>query len=131
VAKVFAAARLPADQQARIMAIVVPAAGPDIALGRSEFNVLLALIGLAQEGEVVSLDGVDERRKSELLPVPFSPAVVRPRAQPRAAWKLDGSLGGARRARGARGACSCDVYWLSARLIIDDHNFERGALPCS
>ena len=30
---------------------------------RGEFNVLLALIGLAREGEEVSLDSVDERRK--------------------------------------------------------------------
>ena len=35
------------------------------ALGRNEFNVLLALVGLAQEGEDATLDGVDERRKSE------------------------------------------------------------------
>ena len=35
-------------------------------IGRNEFNVLLALIGLAQEGEELSLDTVDERRKSEL-----------------------------------------------------------------
>lgn len=40
-------------------------------LGRNEFNVLLALIGLAQEGEEVSLDGVDERRHK--LPVPSLP----------------------------------------------------------
>ena len=36
-----------------------------ISIGRSEFNVLVALIGLAQEGEELSLDAVDERRKSE------------------------------------------------------------------
>ena len=64
IAKLFAAARLATDQQARVMAIVVPP-GADISVGRGEFNVLLALIGLAQEGEVVSLDGVDERRRSE------------------------------------------------------------------
>ena len=34
-------------------------------VGRNEFNVLLALIGLAQEGDEVSLDSVDERRKGE------------------------------------------------------------------
>lgn len=37
-------------------------------LGRGEFNVLLALVGLAAEGEDVTLDGVDERRAN--LPVP-------------------------------------------------------------
>jgi sorting nexin-8 len=70
VAKVFAAARLGVDDQAEIMNIVAPAGG-DVAIGRSEFNVLLALVGLAQEGESVGLDGVDERRKSEFL-VPFT-----------------------------------------------------------
>lgn len=34
---------------------------------RGEFNVLLALIGLAQEGEDVTLDGVDDRRRSKCL----------------------------------------------------------------
>jgi sorting nexin-8 len=33
-------------------------------LGQGEVNVLIALVGLAQEGEDVTLDGVDERRKS-------------------------------------------------------------------
>ncbi|KDN61425.1 putative PX domain-containing protein [Colletotrichum sublineola] len=68
VAKLFAAARLPADQQAQIMSMVVPAAGGDIAVGRGEFNVLLALIALAQQGETISLDTVDEQRKN--LPLP-------------------------------------------------------------
>ena len=35
-------------------------------LGRGELNVLLALIGLSKEGEELSLDAVDERRRSEL-----------------------------------------------------------------
>lgn len=63
VARVLAAARLDADAQAKIMSIIAP--GGDVALGRNEFNVLLGLVGLAQEGETVSLDGVDERRRSE------------------------------------------------------------------
>lgn len=63
IAKVFAAARLEADQQAHIMSIVAPGGG-EVAVGRNEFNVLLALIGLAQEGESISLDAVDERRRS-------------------------------------------------------------------
>lgn len=67
VARTLAAAKLGADAQARIMGIVVPPGGGSegISLERGEFNVLLALIGLAQEGETVSLDGVDERRRSE------------------------------------------------------------------
>jgi len=36
-------------------------------LGRGEFNVLMALVGLAQEGEETTLDGVDERRRSMCL----------------------------------------------------------------
>ncbi|KAM0448322.1 hypothetical protein ACHAQK_000303 [Fusarium lateritium] len=67
VAKLFATARLDADAQARIMSLVAPGAG-DVMLGRNEFNVLLALVGLAQEGEVIGLDEVDERRKR--LPQP-------------------------------------------------------------
>jgi sorting nexin-8 len=62
IAKLFATARLGADAQARIMSLVAPSGG-DIKLGRNEFNVLLALVGLAQEGEIISLDSVDERRK--------------------------------------------------------------------
>lgn len=46
---------------AKVLEIV--AGGGATSLGRSEFNVLLALIGLAQEGEELSLDAVDERRK--------------------------------------------------------------------
>ncbi|KAK0736400.1 hypothetical protein B0T21DRAFT_179371 [Apiosordaria backusii] len=69
IARTLAAAKLGADAQARIMGILVPPGGNEgISLDRGEFNVLLALIGLAQEGETVSLDGVDERRRS--LPQP-------------------------------------------------------------
>ena len=64
VTKTLAAAKLGADDQARIMGILAPA-GSDAPVDRNEFNVLLALIGLAQEGETVSLDGVDERRRSK------------------------------------------------------------------
>lgn len=67
VAKVFSAARLSdASTKSRIVSLVAPDAGDDeVNLGRGEFNVLMALVGLAQEGEVVSLDGVDERRRSK------------------------------------------------------------------
>lgn len=66
VTRVLASAKLEADAQARIMSIVAPGGG-DVALGRNEFNVLLGLVGLAQEGELVSLDGIDERRRSKFL----------------------------------------------------------------
>lgn len=66
VAKTLAAARLGADDQARIMGLLAPAGSePAAPVGRDEFHVLLALVGLAQEGETVSLDGVDERRRSK------------------------------------------------------------------
>ena len=51
--------------QSQILHLVVPG-GQESAtsLTRSEFNVLLALVGLGQEGEDITLDGVDERRRS-------------------------------------------------------------------
>ncbi|OAL46425.1 sorting nexin mvp1 [Pyrenochaeta sp. DS3sAY3a] len=58
---------LPSDIQARILEVVSPA-GEGAALGRNEFNVVFALIGLAQEGEDITLDSVDERKRN--LPVP-------------------------------------------------------------
>jgi len=64
VTKTIAAARLNADQQVRIMNIIAPSGG-DVSLGRDEFNVLLALIALAQEGDTLSLDSVDERRRGK------------------------------------------------------------------
>lgn len=63
VAKTLSAATLSADDQSRIMGII-SSGGRLLDLGRNEFNVLLALIGLAQEHEDITLDGVDERRKS-------------------------------------------------------------------
>ena len=62
---------LSSDAQSRILNFVVPGGQENSnGLGRSEFNVLLALIGLAQEGEEITLDGVDERRRSEHLKQP-------------------------------------------------------------
>ena len=51
---------------------VVSGRGQSDVLSRGEFNVLLALVGLAQEGEELSLDAVDERRQK--LPQPSLPA---------------------------------------------------------
>lgn len=59
--KLVAESKIGQGEQDKIFEIV--GASPD-GLGRSEFNVLLALIGLAQEGEELSLDAVDERRQS-------------------------------------------------------------------
>lgn len=55
---------LDATQQTTILNTVTPdTEGAKDGLGRSEFNVLLALVGLAQEGEEFTLDAVDERRQ--------------------------------------------------------------------
>ena len=63
VASTLSAGRLDADSQGRIMNLVT--SGGELSdLNRNEFNVLLALIGLAQENEDITLDGVDERRRS-------------------------------------------------------------------
>lgn len=77
VARTLAAAHISADDQARVMAIIAPSGGTEggeFALGRNEFNALLALIGLAQDGEVPNLDGVDERRRN--LPQPKLPGLI-------------------------------------------------------
>ncbi|KAI6353084.1 Sorting nexin mvp1 [Pyricularia grisea] len=71
--RTLSAAKLSADQSSRIMSIVSPGGG-EPELGRSEFNVFLALIGLAQEKEALSLDGVDERRRN--LPKPKLPGLL-------------------------------------------------------
>jgi sorting nexin-8 len=66
--KLIAEAAISADAQSKISGIVLPTAESDATgIGRNEFNVLLALIGLAQEGEDVTLDSVDERRRRKLL----------------------------------------------------------------
>lgn len=68
IAKLFANARLGPEAQTRIMSLVAPGDGSDASLDRNEFNVLLALVGLAQEGDIISLDSVDERRRSKSGP---------------------------------------------------------------
>ncbi|KAG4026397.1 hypothetical protein MFRU_041g00420 [Monilinia fructicola] len=65
------AAKLSPDKISWILTIIIPSGGEPRDLERNEVNVLLALIGLAQEEEDiqdVTLDGVDERRRN--LPVP-------------------------------------------------------------
>lgn len=66
-------------EQARVLTLVIPG-GKEGAegLGRSEFNVLLALIGLSQEDEEATLDGVDERRKSACIHIAIRCSQVRP-----------------------------------------------------
>jgi len=61
--KLVLESRISSGEQEKALQII---GGGAEGLGRSEFNVLLALIGLAQEGEELSLDAVDERKRSEI-----------------------------------------------------------------
>ncbi|KAJ5159544.1 Sorting nexin mvp1 [Penicillium canariense] len=62
---------LSASDQSKILNLVVPGGDESSGgLGRDEFNVLLALIGLAQKREDLSFDSVDDHRKN--LPPPNS-----------------------------------------------------------
>ena len=69
VREVLAGSGLSASEQARILNLVVSgeldSGSSNIGVGRGEFSVLLALVGLAQEGEELTFDAVDDRRKSE------------------------------------------------------------------
>lgn len=64
--KILSSAKLGADEQSRIVSIV-SSGGQLSDLSRNEFNVFLALIGLAQEHEDITLDSVDERRRSQCI----------------------------------------------------------------
>jgi sorting nexin-8 len=65
--KLLASSGLPNDAHARMLEIVQSGQEEGAGLGRNEFNVLYALIGLAQEGEDVTLDSVDERKRSQYI----------------------------------------------------------------
>jgi sorting nexin-8 len=66
IKRVLQSSNLSEQEQSKILNLVIPG-GQEAAngVGRSEFNVVLALIGLGQEGDDITLDGVDERRRSE------------------------------------------------------------------
>ena len=70
VREVLAGSGINATDQTNILNLVASGDGIDDAMGngfgRAEFNVLLTLVGLAQEGEDVTLDSVDERRNSRI-----------------------------------------------------------------
>lgn len=63
--KIFEGSGLEEAEQAKILNLVTGGQELQAGLSRSEFNVLLALTGLSQEKDEVTLDGVDERRKSK------------------------------------------------------------------
>ncbi|KAI4192756.1 MAG: hypothetical protein LQ346_004178 [Caloplaca aetnensis] len=71
--KLFEGSGVDADEQTRIINIVTGGQESSHGLGRNAFNVLVALIGLAQEHDETTLDGVDERRRN--LPEPSLPAI--------------------------------------------------------
>ncbi|KAJ4372790.1 Sorting nexin mvp1 [Didymella sp. IMI 355093] len=66
--KLLADSGIPSDTQSKILEIVAQPDQDVAGLGRNEFNVLYALLGLAQEGDDVTLDSVDERKRN--LPKP-------------------------------------------------------------
>ncbi|KAF2664239.1 sorting nexin Mvp1 [Microthyrium microscopicum] len=78
VKKVLQESGLGDDESERIVGTVM-SGDADKMLGRGEVNVLLALVGLAQEGEDVTLDGVDERRNN--LPMPNLGKYTQPKAK--------------------------------------------------
>lgn len=66
VREILTTSGLKSGDQVKILNLVIPnGLESNVGLGRNEFNVLLALVGLSQEGEEVTFDAVDERRKSE------------------------------------------------------------------
>jgi sorting nexin-8 len=69
VREILSSSGLTATDQSKILNLVASGDHESFSgLGRGEFNVLLALVGLAQEGEDLSFDAVDDRRKK--LPQP-------------------------------------------------------------
>lgn len=73
VKKLLADSGIPSSSQSRILEVVGAQSGA--ALGRNEFNVVFALIGLAQEGDDMTLDSVDERKRSKCIGQQRSPYV--------------------------------------------------------
>ncbi|CDM31330.1 hypothetical protein DTO013E5_23 [Penicillium roqueforti] len=69
VREILSSSGLTATDQSKILNFVASGDHESFnGLGRGEFNVLLAMVGLAQEGEELSFDAVDDRRKK--LPQP-------------------------------------------------------------
>ncbi|OJJ97471.1 hypothetical protein ASPACDRAFT_53683 [Aspergillus aculeatus ATCC 16872] len=69
VREILSSSGLSASDQEKILNLVVSGdVDSSTGLGRGEFSVLLALVGLAQEGEDLTFDAVDDRRKK--LPQP-------------------------------------------------------------
>ncbi|KAF2995666.1 Sorting nexin mvp1 [Curvularia kusanoi] len=82
VKKLLASSGIPSETQSKILEIVAQPDQDVAGLGRNEFNVLFALVGLAQEGDDVTLDSVDERKRN--LPTPSVTLPKSSRAEPHA-----------------------------------------------
>jgi sorting nexin-8 len=80
--KLLASSGIPTDTQSKILDIVAQPDQDVAGLGRNEFNVLFALVGLAQEGDDVTLDSVDERKRN--LPTPSVTLPKSPTSEPSA-----------------------------------------------
>lgn len=76
---------LSTSAKGHILSLIGVADNQSKGVGRGEFNVLMALVGLAQEEEEVTLDSVDERRRK--LPQPnlgnFANKIARQSAEPK------------------------------------------------
>lgn len=79
IRQILSSSRLAAADQAKILNLVLPGGQETSSegLGRNEFHVLLALIGLAQEGEDITFDAVDERRNSMVDPLSLYSYAIR------------------------------------------------------
>lgn len=76
VREILSGSGLSATDQEKILNLVVSGEsdgdeGGNVGIGRGEFHVLLALVGLAQEGDELTFDAVDDRRKSGFTTRPF------------------------------------------------------------
>ena len=78
--KLLASSGIASETQSKILEIVAQPDQDVAGLGRNEFNVLFALVGLAQEGDDVTLDSVDERKRN--LPTPSVTLPKSPKAEP-------------------------------------------------
>lgn len=70
------------EQQSKILEIVLQPGQEGAGLERGEFNVLFALIGLAQEGDDITLDSVDERKRNLPVPTVSLPQPAKPEPAP-------------------------------------------------
>lgn len=76
VQKLYEGNGIESAEQARILRLITNGQNVEKGLGRSEFNVLLALIALSQQNEEATLDGVDERRKSIMRAIHRSESIT-------------------------------------------------------